>query len=721
MYNLLNALLKGLFLLLLFALPSGSKAQDQNKYNLTLENTDLDMALQISGNNRSEIEKLLMHYSDKDSPKYKAVCYLIKNMQYHTHINKEMLQDSILKNIILITDSLYYNLVKGKKIEEIKSKSITDSIKKLNFYISNLIKEANLDPFANETIGVDESPALENISSVFIIGHIDHAFEMREKIDLVKQLEFEEFCEYILSHQSVTGRNISKNGKDLNSFFSKYLPEVNKENIPKIVEFLNLTINNFRKILGKYPYSYKRGFEELLFTNVPGWDCFDVTSFETSILNALGIPTVSEHNAAYKMLQGKHSLCAVYEKVGNYTLFALEGTVTSPEIKQNSYESYTGWMNIYRQHYSKQNNTPTFLKALEEEIPQGLSSPLIEDITSLRMETTTIEIPFDIETQNNLAYLGTFNSESGIVPITWGTIDKKAKKVLFINVIPNRIYFPVYYEENAVKSFSYPFIVRIDSLKKNKFVVQKIASVKKEKKINVSLTRKFPQKPKMLDIAKNLIGTAVLGSNVPNFKERDTLYTLNFELQPYLQDIVLKNTKPYRYYRIEAPIQHRNMNLSEVQYLTSKEYGYKNTIEPTGLPLLSRNTRLKADTTLTRLLEDSIQKISKWPEYDGKMTTAPGAYPNITFRVKEPQVVTHLRIAPLNEDNGIAIGDTYALFYWREGEWQEIETKIAEYNHLYYNSLSVNGLYWLKNLSRGKEELPFFIDKNGAQSFIYSN
>ena len=48
-------------------------------------------------------------------------------------------------------------------------------------------------------------------------------------------------------------------------------------------------------------------------------------------------------------------------------------------------------------------------------------------------------------------------------------------------------------------------------------------------------------------------------------------------------------------------------------------------------------------------------------EYDGNMQTAPGAYPNITLTLDEPQIVTAVRFAPLNADNGIKAGNTYTL------------------------------------------------------------
>jgi len=270
-----------------------------------------------------------------------------------------------------------------------------------------------------------------------------------------------------------------------------------------------------------------------------------------------------------------------------------------------------------------------------------------------------------------------------------------------------------------MKDFADPFILKkINNDSKNYDKI--LFDTKKNKTIKeVFITRKFPRKESMIEVAKNLIGTTVIASNESNFKERDTLYTLDFELTPYLQDIQLNNSKPYQYYRIESANHSRKMNLSEVQYLTSKSFQYSNSIEPTPLPILKKQDINNINKDLTRILEDSIQKINHWPEYDGKMTTAPNTYPNITFRLKTPQVVTHIRIAPLNADNGIAIGNEYILMEYADGQWINRQQEIATYNYVYSKSLKTNTLYWLRNITKGKEELPFCINDKKEQVFIY--
>ena len=101
------------------------------------------------------------------------------------------------------------------------------------------------------------------------------------------------------------------------------------------------------------------------------------------------------------------------------------------------------------------------------------------------------------------------------------------------------------------------------------------------------------------------------------------------------------------------------------------------------------------------------------------MQTAPGAYPSITLALDEPQVVTAVRFAPLNADNGIKAGNIYRLNYWDNG-WKTVAASPAEYEYIEFKGVPVNKLYWLENLTEGKEEMPFVVI-DGKQRFIYDN
>lgn len=107
-------------------------------------------------------------------------------------------------------------------------------------------------------------------------------------------------------------------------------------------------------------------------------------------------------------------------------------------------------------------------------------------------------------------------------------------------------------------------------------------------------------------------------------------------------------------------------------------------------------------------------------EYDGNRLTAPSTDSIITLRLKEPQVVSRVRFAPLNADNGIHRGEWYRLHYWEENAWKSAGTIQADYEYVVFHNVPLHKLYWLENLTTGNEEMPFVM-KDGEQHFVYND
>lgn len=59
------------------------------------------------------------------------------------------------------------------------------------------------------------------------------------------------------------------------------------------------------------------------------------------------------------------------------------------------------------------------------------------------------------------------------------------------------------------------------------------------------------------------------------------------------------------------------------------------------------------------------------------------------------------------DGNSIDIGDWYELLYWKEGGWHSAGKRKAETVHLLYEDMPRGALYWLRDLSKGKEERIF--------------
>ncbi len=131
-------------------------------------------ALMQSGKNKAELEKVLRHYSLKkeDSMHLKAAEFLIAGMPEHFSFKSKALSDYITE-----TDSIYPNM-------------------------SNIIKRVVYQiPIHEYTFFGTKILDIEVMKSDFLIAHIDNSIKMWKLCPWLKDITFEDFCEYLLPYR----------------------------------------------------------------------------------------------------------------------------------------------------------------------------------------------------------------------------------------------------------------------------------------------------------------------------------------------------------------------------------------------------------------------------------------------------------------------------------------------------------------------------------------
>mgnify|MGYP004442648683 CR=1 FL=1 len=556
---------------------------------------------------------------------------------------------------------------------------------------------------------------LDELDFDFLREHIDNAFRVWRRSPFARNLTFDEFKEYILPYRCVEEFGFHETGKRYNDLFAKYVMADSAADLRATVRYYNATVNNLRDMNGKTHRTRPSGTCDLYSRDFHA--CAEIASYGCNIMRACGLPVVVEYNVCYRSLPGRHFHCCVYDdSTDTWQTFNAESSLPG-----DGDWAFAETANVYRTTYAAQRDTPPFLKAEGEHVPGILDRPCVRDVTSHLARTTTITLPFRERTANNLAYLATFRkADHGLVPVTWGVIDVGRGEVTFRNAMPGLLYFPVYYPDSGYKAFEEPFVVEMrDSVP----VVRPIpyTSHSTPARGTVTLTRKYPRKPHLRRMAEELVGGRFIGSRKGDFSDAVTLLEIRETPPAALVTYPLTRTGHYRSYRFQAPEEHPHSHISMLEWLAPGSRGYRNT-----MPAMRRHVLSPADTSLpareaglVRLMDAERWEDMSWKaEYDGDMQTSPSPYPNITLRLKEPQVVTHVRFAPRNADNGVSAGDEYELHYWDDG-WRSCGTVRAEYEYVTFEDVPLGRLYWLENRSRGEEEMPFVLDGEGRQQFVY--
>ena len=143
-------------------------------------NTDIDrrleQALELSGDNRVEMEKVLTHY-EGDSIKLAAAKFLIVNMPGHysyADTNTILKYSHAVDSILVAMKDSAHNLIR-------------DSIDAcaLHFNVEKIKKQQDI----------------QHVTSAYIIKNIDQAVSCWQKDRWAKHLSFDEFCEMLLPYK----------------------------------------------------------------------------------------------------------------------------------------------------------------------------------------------------------------------------------------------------------------------------------------------------------------------------------------------------------------------------------------------------------------------------------------------------------------------------------------------------------------------------------------
>lgn len=625
---------------------------------------DLEFALMQAGENRLELEKVLRHYAN-DSLKYKAACFLIKNMPYHYYFEGPEVE----------YDKQYYHLLSEKKIP---AEQIADSLIKRKKRL--FLDEAKLK--------LD----IQELDSAYLIDNIEHAFKVWREQPWGKNVSFDVFCKYILPYRigdEVPVRWREDVYKKFNPLLDNVRERSNLEYPWIAAQILLDTLKRYPIRFSSFPYGKHSVGPEIV--NWMSGNCLELTDALTYIYRALGIPSGcdmmpvrGDNNVAHYWNFVQDNYCKAF-----YCSLLYQGGLNP------AHTYYTPKGKVYRKTFNLNKEMQKPLSGQPEKIHPYFRFPLMEDVTEIYTQseqaiTISDSCFYTKVPKGEIIYL-CMASWQNWIPVAYSQYT--GKQVIFDNVDGNVVFRLAIYRNGKLKILS-------DALWVHKELEYCSFFNSEGKTEKVTLLHKFNlfSEP----FVDRMVDGVFEASNDMNFADKDTLFIITEHPIRLENTAYIESKKKYRYFRYFGP-PNGYCNVAEVAF-----YENKNDSEPLHGKILGTSG---TDPLCKSHWYINAFDRNPYTSFDFHMPS--GGWAGIDALT--PKSVSKIIFTPRNRDNFICKGNEYELFYDKKGVWISVGKKKAISDSLVYE-VPKGALLYLKNHTKGKDER-IFEYYNGEQLF----
>lgn len=424
-----------------------------------------------------------------------------------------------------------------------------------------------------------------------------------------------------------------------------------------------------------YIYSSPFGTNPNLLFKTKSGKCADETSYTIYLCRQLGIPAAYDFTPHWGNRSSSHSWSVLINEQGKSIPFYMGNF---PGDTAHNFKSYIK-PKVFRYRYSLNKQIASDMK-YELNIPQLFQNPHFTDVTSEYCTTSDIERPIPDKIKNNkVAYICVFDNRNW-VPVYYGNIHNG--KVIFKSMGRCIAYMAATYENGEIVPFGNPFIL-------NKNGELKELSANTNKTITMKLLRKYPFMGAQDYFNSRMDGGLFLGSNNKDFSDSTILHKHKGITNGNWYNIPVTCNKEFKYLRY---IGERGSfcNINELEFYDSEGKKIEGTIIETDGEPWARKENVFDGNILTGFSAKSP---------DGNW---------VGLELKKAMRISKIRYIGRNDGNCIETGDEYELCYWNsKGFWDDLGKKKATDNVLLFHKIPANGLYILKDLTKGKEERIF--------------
>ena len=622
----------------------------------------LEQMLHLSGDNRAELEKVLEHYhSAGDKRKLQAAEYLIANMADKYSFRGGNIErydimfhlfDSLYRSGVYIGEPLY----------------ITHAWDSLVRHYGR-INPANLEVVYD----------CRNITADFMIRNIDFAFEAWRQLPAYISYDFEHFCNYVLPHRA--------GNEPLEDYRERYFKEISylvdtATNVHDVINgFYNefKTNRNYRQSASLWGYPIDIPISKMELGRRGA--CPHQVNFATLIMRACGLPVTSD-----RVIWANRSIGHVWNvwMLGNGNFIPFDAF--EREITEFAYQPAKIFRKSFRCDYASLKNLN------KDDIPPEFYTATETDVTALYEKTYNIKVPIQYSysgaKKKRYGIICTFDNQNWRV-VYFGKI--RSNRMYFNDMIPNIVYMAAWYEQGHIISASEPFLLRDDgSLQFFKADHSNLQTMR--------LERKYPIFKRKVDHAWEMKLSQVEAANRPDFSDKKVFFTIYDTPEPKFSDSIIRDSGKYRYIRFNSSETLR-AHYAEIEFY-GKRYEDSHEARLTGTIIGYPPIDINDPNPYTHAMDGNPETwFSKPKQTEG--------WVGLDLGKGNEHIITRVRFCPRSDTNFILRGDTYELFYWDNERWNSAGAKVANDDLLIYTGIPSATIYWLRNLSGGREERIF--------------
>jgi len=641
---------------------------------------EVEYALNIAGENRKQLVKVLRHYSKKkeDSLKFEAACYLIANMPRHYalyHKNPEKF------------DAAFEIVGKFDK-EKVNKRALWDSV-------APVLSDFNMN-------NVEQIFDINIINADFLIENIEKSFYAWKNYPWCSEMDFKVFKENILPY-----RSSNEPLENLRGYFQEKYSWINdslkgEKSMDKAFTLVYNDFESWFETSGGVKYPIPMSFSQLL--KAKGGRCDDECNLLNMFMKSLGIISAIEHTPHWANRNSGHGwvdyineqnkpLLIDNDKIlrKHQYLHSAEFDLRYPADKYLPDDIVLARLKkgakVFRKSFEINPNS-IILNIQNEEIPDEINNMFSIDVSCNYLVCHDVELELKKNYNKEVAYLCVFDLGS-FYPVHWAKVVEN--KVKFKSMGFDVLYFPAVYSNNRYILLSNPFFLEKDGTLRH-------LKANLSKKRKVILNRKYPLFGNILNHANRMYNARFQGSNKEDFSDAVDLYTIK-NTPIVVTEINTTNTDKFRYFRY-LPDKSTFGDIAEIKFL-SKENGVEILLEGT-IKYKHKGPNTK---NYSKAFDNDLNSYY--------MSEEKGTWIGIDLGEGIKKRVTKIYFCPRTDTNFIIPGNDYELFYW-DNDWCSLGKKTAKNYFLEFDNAPEGALFWLHCHSGGKEERPFTYE-NGKQ------